>query len=160
MDWDVEQAYVEYIKAQMKSIPSLIKQDPERLNILMRAAESKKPIALPVIKGKASDELTQLITFIKANRLEKNYLLALNYEGILFLVDPDRKSEEGWCESSGFDFDCSKDNGFFYLFRQVPDDDPVRVLEENGIPIYKLDTLADVYDECNSEEEDEDAEDD
>lgn len=103
------------------------------------------------IVGNPSEELKQLIVYIKFHGLERRYFLALNSDGILYVVNPDRAPEDDYIIREDFGFECSEDGGFFYLFNQVPDDDPVGILEQNGIMISELETLADVLDEFNDE---------
>lgn len=112
------------------------------------------------IIGSPSEELKQLILYIKSHGFEWRYFLALNSYGILYVVDPDRAPEDDYVMREDFGFECSDDGGFFYLFKQVPDDDPVRILEQNGIMISKLETLADTLEEeFDDEDDEEDAED-
>ena len=95
------------------------------------------------VMGDPSEELKRLIVYIKTRGLERKYFLALNYDGILYVVDPDRTGGEDPVMRESFGFDCGGDNGFFYLFRQVPDDDPVGIMKRNGIMISRLETLMD-----------------
>lgn len=76
------------------------------------------------------------------------------------MVDPDHAPGDDYIIREDFGFECSDDGGFFYLFKQVPDDDPVRILEQNGIMISKLETLADTLEEEFDDEDDEEDEDD
>lgn len=115
---------------------------------------------LASIVGNPSDELKRLILYIKSHGLEWRYFLALNTDGILYVVDPDHAPGDDYIIREDFGFECSDDGGFFYLFKQVPDDDPVRILEQNGIMISKLETLADTLEEEFDDEDDEEDEDD
>lgn len=99
---------------------------------------------LASIKGNPSEQLARLILYIKANQLEIKYFLALNSDGILYLVDPDHAPEEDLIVKDDFGFECSKDFGCFYLFKQVPDEDPISIMFENEIPVGKLEHFMDV----------------
>lgn len=104
---------------------------------------------LASIKGNPSEQLTRLILYIKANQLEIKYFLALNSDGILYLVDPDHAPEEDLIVKDDFGFECREDFGCFYLFKQVPDEDPISIMFENEIPVGKLEHFLDA---CDNEE--------
>lgn len=114
---------------------------------------SRNASILASIKGNPSEQLTQLILYIKANHLEIKYFLALNSDGILYLVDPDHAPEEDLIVRDDFGFECSKDFGCFYLFKQVPDEDPISIMFENEIPVGKLEHFMDVCEDEESEYE-------
>lgn len=59
------------------------------------------------IVGRPSDELRKLIWYIKNNRLELKYLLAIDNSGILYVVDPYYNQGEEYQIRNEFGFDCS-----------------------------------------------------
>lgn len=115
---------------------------------------------LASIVGNPSDELKRLILYIKSHGLEWRYFLALNIDGILYVVDPDYAPGDDYIIREDFGFECSEDDGFFYLFRQVPDDNPVEIMMQNGIMISKLENLMDTLEEFEDEDDDDEFEDD
>lgn len=115
---------------------------------------------LASIVGNPSDELKRLILYIKSHGLEWRYFLALNTDGILYVVDPDHAPGDDYIIREDFGFECSKDYGFFYLFRQVPDDNPVEIMMQNGIMISKLENLMDTLEEFEDGDDDDEFEDD
>lgn len=112
------------------------------------------------IIGNPSEELKRLILYIKSHEFERRYFLALNTDGILYVVDPDHAPGDDYIIREDFGFECSKDYGFFYLFRQVPDDNPVEIMMQNGIMISKLENLMDALEEFEDGDDGDEFEDD
>ena len=90
-----------------------------------------------------SKELQKLIDYILANKLNLKYDFAINYDGILYLVDTEASLDKDWYKCCDFGFDCREDNDFFYLFKQVPDDDPIAIMEKYNIMVGRLEDYAD-----------------
>lgn len=128
---DVPQGYLGYACAKVKFLMIVSTSG----SALKRENKPKDKIE---IEGNPSEELKQLITHIKQNHLESRYNLAINYDGILYLVDAGRPREDDGAIEYDFGFDCDQDNGFFFLFKQVPDDDPIAILAKNGILVGRL----------------------
>lgn len=95
---------------------------------------------LSSITGNPSEELKKLIVYIKGNELDYTCDLALNCDGILWAVVT-KDTGKSYLLEEDFGFNCDDDHGFFYLFKQVPDDDPVRILDQNGILIGRLENF-------------------
>lgn len=99
------------------------------------------------IFGNPSAELRKLIIYIKAHGYDGRYELALNADGILYVLDYDHNQGKDCVVREDFGFNCEKDHGFFYLFRQVPDKDPIKILNQNCIMIGKLESIMDFLDD-------------
>ena len=108
---------------------------------------------LSSVVGNPSEELKKLIVYIKKNKLNDTCVLALSYEGVLCAVGTDNDTRKSCLIPENFGFRCDDDYGSFYLFKHVTDDDPVRILEQNGIVIGKLESLMDWLDFGESEED-------
>lgn len=130
MNAKIEAQYLSYLKTQGGRFPAEVKHDPFIASLIKKASGvSHQPSEKEIeVHGNASEELKQLIRHIKANHLEGD--ITLNSDGVLLV---DFHGIKG--SSYNFGFDCSADAGFFYLFHQVPDDDPLAVMKENGIYI-------------------------
>lgn len=105
------------------------------------------------IVGNPSEELKKLIVYIKSHKIDLYYFLAINTDGILYAVTPDYNYRDSSIPKEDFGFECGNDYGFFYLFKQVPDKDPIAIMSQNGIPVSKLESLADAFDDYHDEDD-------
>ena len=107
------------------------------------------------IVGEPSEELKKLIVYIKSHKIDLYYFLAINTDGILYAVTPDcdYRYRDSGIPKENFGFECGDDHDFFYLFKQVPDEDPIAIMAQNGILVSKLETLADTFDNYADEDD-------